>query len=108
MELKEKIEMYQEKKNFVAAVSKAFESLRHSSVEKITYEIFTKDINGEPYFKEWLVVHFNGGAISVRTCTGNSNSANFREIGKLVDGGYYNEVDSYENMETLGFKVFEI
>lgn len=107
MELKDKIEMYKEKKNFVDTVSKAFEDLRNTNVEKITYEIFTKDFNGEPYFREYVVVHFKGGAISTRTCTGNSNSANYRTIGNLIDGGYYSEVEDYKSMEDCGFKLVE-
>ena len=45
--------------------------------------------------REYIVVHFVGGAISVRNATYNSLPANIVELGKLLNGGYYDEVEGY-------------
>lgn len=45
--------------------------------------------------REYIVVHFVGGAISVRNVTYNSLPANIVELGKLLNGGYYAEVEYY-------------
>lgn len=45
--------------------------------------------------REYIVVHFVGGAISVRNVTYNSLPANIVELGKLLNGGYYDEVENY-------------
>lgn len=45
--------------------------------------------------REYIVVHFVGGAISVRNVTYNSLPANIVELGKLLKGGWYDEVESY-------------
>lgn len=45
--------------------------------------------------REYIVVHFVGGAISVRNVTYNSLPANIAELGKLLNGGYYDEVEGY-------------
>jgi hypothetical protein len=106
---KEVFTMYQNKKAFVDSISKAFQLRpKTHSIESIQYELFTKQINNElvtnyTYYQEYLVVTFNGGGISVRSINGNSDTANFREIGKLIDGGYYDEVELYTSMEERGF-----
>lgn len=48
---------------------------------------------------EYIVVTFRGGAISVRNASINSMSANLAEISKLVNGGYYKEVETYKNLK---------
>lgn len=45
--------------------------------------------------QEYIVVRFVGGAISVRNATYNSLTANVVELGKLLNGGYYAEVEDY-------------
>ena len=45
--------------------------------------------------REYIVVCFVGGAISVRNATFNSLPANIVELGKLLNGGYYYEVENY-------------
>lgn len=105
MTIAEKIEMYKSKQAFVNAVSKAFEvEPRTSSVDSIELIIYKKELNNTTYFEEFIVVHFFGGAISVRRATGNSCTANFRTIGSLIDGGYYDEVGDYETLEDRGFE----
>lgn len=45
--------------------------------------------------QEYIVVNFVGDAISVRNATYNSLTANISELGKLLNGGYYAEVEDY-------------
>jgi hypothetical protein len=53
----------------------------------------------DTWYTEFAVVTFVGGGKSVRVISGNSNNTNFREIGKLIDGGYYDEVEYYEKVK---------
>lgn len=105
MTIIEKVEMYKDKKVFVDNISKAFEAeLAGSTVKKVEYEVYTKEFDGTTYFEEYIVVTYNGGAKAVRNATGNSNTANFRTIGGLVNGGYYDEVERYINLENNGYE----
>lgn len=105
MTMAEKMEMYREKKNFVYGLAMAFIKVpKGHTVEDIEYEVYKKDINGTPYFYEWIIVHFKGGAISPTTVNGNSNLANFQAISPLIDGGYYDEVQYYQKMEAAGYE----
>lgn len=110
MTITEKIEMYKGKKAFIKNVSKAFEATpRISSVTSIDYEVYRKEINEDTtYFAEYIIVNFFGGGKSVRLVNGNSCTANFREIGKLLDGGYYEENRQYETLEDNGFTFVSI
>lgn len=56
--------------------------------------------------EEFAVVTFVGGAKSVRCCTGNSNLANFEEISKLLDGGYYREVEWFDKLSATLERIF--
>jgi hypothetical protein len=102
-----RIEMFKDKKQFIDCINKAFEVKSFgSSVESVAYEVYEKEINkNTTYFAEYLVVTFIGGAKSVRIANGNNNMANFRELGKLIDGGYYTEVDEYEALSENGFSL---
>ena len=73
------------------AISKALPNIR-----SIELDIF-KTEDGETH--EYIVVTFKGGAISVRNATINSMTANLYETAKLVYGGYYNEVETYQNLK---------
>ena len=107
MTITEKIEMYKNKRNFIKDISKAFETKpSKTTVTSVDYEVYKKEINEDTiYFAEYVIVNFFGGAKSVRTVNGNSNSANFRVIGELLDGGYYDEVRDYETIEDRGFSL---
>lgn len=48
---------------------------------------------------EYIVVTFRGGAISVRNANINSMSVNLKELSRLVDGGYYDEVETYKHLK---------
>lgn len=66
-----------------------------TSVEDITIDEFVT--NG---FKHvYLVVKFNGGAISVRNVNGNSLLVNLEELVRLLKGGYYKEVETYKSLK---------
>jgi hypothetical protein len=110
MTIAEKLEMYKRKKAFVDNVSKAFEACPvGTGVVSVKYEVYKKEINEETtYFVEYIVVNFTGGGKSVRNVNGNSHTANFREIGKLVDGGYYDEIKDYEIMLERDFTKVEV
>lgn len=99
MTIEEKLEMYREKKTFIDNISKAFEAKHTGSpVSSIKYEVYRRDFGIQTCFREYLVVHFVGGAISVRFVSGNSNAANFIELASLIEGGYYDEVEEYKDV----------
>lgn len=56
--------------------------------------------------EEFVVVTFVGGAKSVRCCTGNSNLANLEEVSKLLDGGYYCEVEWFNKLSATLERIF--
>jgi hypothetical protein len=100
--LEQRMHMYQGKKLFIDEVSKVFEiELLNSNVKKVEYEVYSQksQISDTVYYTEFVVITFTSGAKSVRNITGNSNNATFREIGKLIDGGYYDEVEYYERVK---------
>lgn len=109
MTIAEKLEMYANKKAFIDNVSKAFaKNLSKSSVTSLEYEVYHRKvtINGEErdHYVEYVVVNFIGGGKCVRFVSGNSNTANFRVIGEMLDGGYYDEIPAYNGLKDKGFK----
>jgi len=58
-------------------------------------KIFLERIGDE----EFIVIQFEGGGISVRNATGNSTVANIAELAKLLNGGYYAEVEYYKKQK---------
>lgn len=108
MTIEEKLEMYAGKKAFIDCVSKAFEkNLSKSSVTSIEYEVYHRKvtINNEErdHYVEYVVVNFVGGGKCVRFVNGNSNTANFRAIGSMLDGGYYDEIPDYGSLSERGY-----
>lgn len=104
MTIAEKIEMYKEKKAFVENIAMAFiKCPKGHTVENITYELYQKEYNNSvytgTYFYEFIVVHFKGGAQSPVCVSGNSNIGNFNAISKVVDGGYYEEENYYQDIK---------
>ena len=110
MTITEKLEMYKRKKAFIDDVSRAFEACSvGTGVVSVDYEVYKKEISNDiTYFLEYVVINFKGGGKSVRNINGNSHNANFREIGKLLDGGYYDEVRDYESMLERDFIKVEV
>jgi hypothetical protein len=84
------------KVNFIKDLSKVITTYK-SGIEKLEYQVFYQP-NYE-YYQEYLVVTYDGGAISVRNCNGNSITAIFEEVSKLLDGGYYTEVRDLREIE---------
>ena len=98
--VEEKIKMYKGKKAFIDNISKALE-LSNTTVMRVDYEVYSK-YNPEydaTHYAEFAVVTFVGGGKSVRVISGNSNNTNFQEIGKLINGGYYDELEFYKRVK---------
>jgi hypothetical protein len=110
MTINEKLEMFRGKKAFIDSINKAFETRpAGSSVSSVEYEVYRLDLKDDvTYFTEYLVVTFFGGGKTVRVANGNSNTANFRALGTLVDGGYYDEVGTYESLTSIGYTKVEL
>ena len=78
-----------------------------TGIKKIEYKVFkcnhrTEEFGDQVYYQEYLVVTYDGGAIDVRSCNGDSFAAIFEELAKMLDGVYYDEVQDlhyYENSE---------
>lgn len=106
----EKLAMYKEKRAFIKNLSRAFEFRpAGSTVESIDYEVYSIELaDGVTQYKEFVIVTFFGGGTSVKTVNGNSNTANFRALGTMLDGGYYSEVDSYETLTKIGYEKVEL
>ena len=110
MTMEEKIEMYKEKKKFIENINDMFQvEPRCPSVEGVSYEVYTKDYGeGRVDLREWAIVHFTGGGKSVRIVNGNSNIANFKVIGGMLAGGYYSEVQTYQEQINNGYEMVEL
>lgn len=109
MTIEEKLRMYVRKSNFVSCLADAFKkNPAGHTVADITYEVWTKKTDHGQFFEEFVVVHFVGGAKSYRTVNGNSNSANFRAIGALIDGGNYEEERWYDSLKTSGYELVSL
>ena len=101
----EKLAMFKEKRNFIKNISKAFEEgPKGSTVQSVDYEVYRKDTPEIIYFVEYVIVTFFGGGYSVKCVNGNSNTANFRAIGSMLDGGYYDEVFEYDELTSKGYE----
>ena len=98
MTINDKIQMYKEKVAFVSKISDAMtqDTRPIKNVDKVDYIIFNHIAN--PWVEEFVVVTFKGGAISVRTCSGTNCSGILTAVAKLIDGGYYDEVDHFEKL----------
>lgn len=107
MTIDEKLKMYREKKAFIAGIDKVFtQNSKGHSIAEISYEVWYKGHDeGWHEFLEWIIVTYDGGAKSYLRVTANSNAANFRAIGEVLDHGYYLDVETYrERQVELGFK----
>jgi len=74
-ELKNKIE-------FVNEISTAL-TIGCRNIDRAEYVIFQSDKNPE-WYTEFVVMHYRGGAIQARYCTGNSCGAIFEEIAQML------------------------
>jgi hypothetical protein len=104
MTITEKIEMYKRKKQFVDDISNVLGMRAHRlGIMMVEYEVYRKMDDNRDYFVEFVVVVYDGGGEAVRCVNGNSNYANYVEIGKLLDGGYYDEIPRYRALTEEGF-----
>ena len=109
MTIEEKLKMYREKRQFIYEVSRAFVKVPGGhSVEEVRYEVFFKETESGPEVIEWLTVQYNGGGRAHRRVTCNSNSANFREVANMVEGGCYGENPIYWALDKMGWKKLDI
>jgi hypothetical protein len=111
--MEEKIKMYKEKKAFIDGLSKVFETKpAGSAVDSIKYEVYTKEIardeNIYRHCVEFVIITFVGGGKSVKVVSGNSNTANFRVLGPMLDGGYYEENSYYDSMVETGYEAIDL
>lgn len=113
MTTEEKIKMYREKKAFIDGLSKVFEAKpAGSAVVTIEYEVYHKVVvhneNTYHHYVEFVVITFVGGGKSAKVVTGNSNTANFRVIGPMLDGGHYEENFYYDSMVETGYELVQL
>ncbi len=99
----EVIKEYRSKKEYIKELGKTIVAY-HPNIVDVRLDIFI-DANGCK--REYLVVKYKGGAIAVRDCGANSNYANYVELGKLINGGYYSEVDYYNELKDKGYMPIE-
>lgn len=90
-----------EKKNFVDRVAYAICGQHRIAYSEIHYEVWQDNEIDDNYF-EVLRVVYDGGAEAIRTVLGDSESAIFEEIARLIYGGYYDEVRSYRELVASG------
>lgn len=106
MTLGEKLAMWSEKHAFIEGISRVFQTRPVGScVDRIEYEVYHKDVNGKAYYAEWLIVHYEGGAISPIIVTGNSNTANFGVIARVVNSGDYELTNVYRSLQENGWEL---
>jgi hypothetical protein len=117
MTFEEKTEMYKNKKAFVDGISKVFETnFVGASVSSVDYEVYKKDFNVvidgieevRTGYAEYIIVNYIGGGKSVKRVNGNSNTANFRAIGTMLDGGYYAEMKEYSELTEEGWELIPL
>ena len=85
------IEELIQKKMFVDELNKAICG-RIGGVSNVSLDIF---LDEDENIYEYLVVKYQGGAMSVRNCGANSNYANYLEIGRMLISSYAAEVKMY-------------
>lgn len=85
------------KTRLVEGISEVFKN-QDTSIEKIELKIFVdKEMlkKGTRMIQEYVVVTYKGGAIAVANNSMNSVTATYRNIGELINGGYYDQVEKY-------------
>ena len=106
-------QVYVNKKKFIENLNEVFQKEpKCLTIEGISYELYAKDYDDydDPriYEREWVVVHLLGGGQAVRQVTGNTNVANFREVGNLLTGVYYSDVFKYLKQADEGYRKVEL
>lgn len=109
MAIEERLKMYREKRQFIYDVSMAFlKNPKGHSVDGVIYEVWFQENEHGTYFSEWLIVQYHGSGWAPRIVSGNSNSANFENIARMINGGYYEEKNTYEALSERGWKKLDL
>jgi hypothetical protein len=111
MSIEERLKMYREKRQFLYDVSMAFiKNPKGHTVDGIVYEVFFSE-EAYPYrvsFSEWLTVQYRGGAEARCCVSGNSNSANFEVVARMINGGNYAENAYYQDLLYRGWRELDL
>jgi hypothetical protein len=109
MTIEERLKMYREKRQFIYDVSMAFiKNPKGHTVDGVVYEVFFRDTERGTEFAEWITVQYKGGAEAHHMAHGNSNSANFQQVAKMLDGGCYEYNSWYERLPNEGWKLLDL
>jgi hypothetical protein len=110
MTIEERLKMYREKRKFIYDVSMAFiKNPKGHTVDGIVYEVLFKVDDLGEHFSEWVTVQYHGGAEAHRNIFGNSNTANFRAVANMLEGGCYIENEQYrELLKERGWKKLDL
>ena len=87
------------KTRLVEGINEVFKK-QDTSIEKIELKIFVnkdKLKEGHRLTEEYVVVTYKGGSIAVANNCMNSVTATYRNIGLLLNGGYYDQVKTYND-----------
>lgn len=90
-------ETLQKKVQFIKETSRSVAKVQEN-IRNIEYRIY-QNRECENWQYEYLVINYEGGARTVRNCTGNSCSAILEEIVKYLNSGYYREEEDLVNLE---------
>jgi hypothetical protein len=109
MTIEERLKMYREKRQFIYDVSMAFiKNPNGHTINGVVYEVLFKVNDLGEHFSEWLTVLYAGGAEAHRCVTGNSNSANFENVARMIYGGCYDENFHHDNLFEKGWKRLDL
>jgi hypothetical protein len=109
MTFEDKIIMWTEKKKFIDALNKVFQTRpAGSAIMGVTYEVYQKDFSDQLGYDEWLIVEYDGGAKSYMLVSGNSNLANFEVISKVLFHGDYHLKEYYKSLTDNGWEPVQL
>ncbi len=109
MTIEERLKMYREKRQFVYELAMTFIKVpKGHSVADINYEVFFKEDEYCTDITEWITITYFGGGRAHRVVSGNSNSANFRVVADMIEGGCYEQNPTYESLADRGFKKLDL
>jgi hypothetical protein len=104
--IEERLKMYREKRQFIYDVSMAFiKNPKGHTVDGIVYEVFFEE---DERFAEWITLQYFGGAEAHCCVSGNSNSANFEVIARMINGGCYSENAYYQDLLNRGWRKLDL
>ena len=109
MTIEEKLKMFRQKRQFIYEVSTTFIKVPYGhTVDGVIYEVFFREDEYCADLAEWITVQYRGGAEAHRLVSGNSNSANFREVASMIEGGCYEQNLTYTMLAERGWKKLNL